>query len=304
MTSTTRTTSTMRGVFAVPTTPFSPTNTQDLDALRSGVDRVLEAGVDGILALGATGEALALTAQEREEQVRAVIEHVQGRVPVVVGCMAYDPRDVAELIDTARGWGAAAAMVTPPYYGGISAEAAVAALEPVFAASTLPLLFYNNPHSTGTDVLPAHLEPLAAHDSFWAVKETSGAASRVRELRAALPESVEIFVGADGLALEGFVQGATGWVAASAWLAPQECVRLWRLADQGDWAEAVTLWRKLATPLGLIEDSSAFISLIKGCLTQLGIEQGGVRPPLPTAAPEEVQAVLTALQDVQEVAHA
>lgn len=296
----------MRGVFAVPTTPFTADNTQDLPGLRRGVDRVLESGVDGILALGATGEALALSADERAEQVRAVVEHVGARVPVIVGCMAYDPREVSAQMETAARLGAAAVMVTPAFYGGLSAQAAVAALEPVVAASRLPILFYNNPHSTGTDVLPADLAPLAAHDSFWAVKETSGAGSRVRELRAALPERVEVFVGADGLALEGFAQGATGWIAASAWLAPAQCVRLWRLADSGDWAGAVALWRELALPLSLIEDSPAFISLIKAALSALGHEQGPVRPPLPTASADEVGPLLQALENVhiKEAAHA
>src|SRR5690625_4469814 len=83
--------STMRGVFAVSTTPFRRDGEQDLDVYAEGVQRVLDAGVDGILALGATGEALTLDPGEREAQVRRLVEVVDGRVPVVVGCMGYRP---------------------------------------------------------------------------------------------------------------------------------------------------------------------------------------------------------------------
>src|SRR5699024_12813020 len=66
---------------------------------------------------------------------------------------------------------------------------------------------------------------------------------------------VEVFVGADGMALEGFTQGATGWVAASAWLLPKECQKLMEAAQAKDWAHAVQVWNVLAKPLGLIESS-------------------------------------------------
>lgn len=285
----------LRGVFAVSTTPFAADGTQDLSLLAPGVERVLEAGVDGILALGATGEALALDPAEREAQIKELVHLVDGRVPVVVGCMAYRPQDVSAMIADAKRWGASAAMVTPSFYGGLAPQDAIAALSPVLASSELPVMVYNNPHSTGVDLLPEHLAPLREHAAFWSVKETSGEATRVRELRSALGEDVEVFVGADGLALEGFTQGASGWIAASAWLTPTRCVQLWRAARDEDWATAVQAWDRLAGPLGQIEADPAFISLIKRSLGELGLEQGAVRAPLPTASDDAVASLLEAL---------
>lgn len=293
---------TMRGVFAVSTTPFGPDGQQQLDVLAQGVQRALDAGVDGILTQGATGESLALTSAEREAQVRATLETVGGRVPVVVGCLSYRPEDVVAQISAAARAGAGAAMITPPFYGGLAPEAAVAALDLVLERSELPVMVYNNPHSTGVDLLPEHLAELRGRDSFWSVKETSGAATRVAELRQGLGEDVEVFVGADGIALEGFLQGASGWVAASAFLAPAQCVRLWQLCAAGDWNEAAALWRRLSVPLGQIEGSPAFISLIKQGLSVLGLEQGPVRPPLPTAPQELVDDVVAAIREL-EVQH-
>ncbi len=286
----------MQGVFAVATTPFSSDGEQDLAQLTRGLERVLSAGVDGVLLLGATGEAMALTAQEQEAQVRHAVDVVDGRVPLVAGCMDYRPADVVRRVAQAKEWGAAGAMVTPSYYGGLDAEVAVAALDEVFAASELPLILYNNPHSVGTDVLPEHMEPLLRHESFWAVKETSGAATRVRELRDALGDDVQVFVGADGLALEGYTQGAAGWVAASAWLLPEQCVALARAAESGDWAKAVELWDGLSAPLSAIEGSPHFISLIKQTMGRLGFEQGPVRSPLGTASAADVEALLSAVE--------
>ncbi len=290
---------TMRGVLAVPTTPFDASDEQNLEELAAGVDRVLRAGVDGILCLGATSEALTLSGAEREAQVRTVIDAAGGRGHVVAGCIAYEPNAVTGMISKAREWGADAVMVTPPFYGGLDPDTAVAGLGVVLDRSDLPVMVYNNPHSTGVDILPEHLARLNEHDSFWSVKETSGAASRVREVRAALRDDVEVFAGADGIAFEGFVQGATGWVAASAWLAPDHCARLWQLSRDGQWADAVDLWRRLATPLGLIEGNPAFISLIKQALGSLGRDQGPVRPPLPTVSPESVAAVVESLAQVE-----
>ena len=291
---------TMQGVFAVSTTPFGPDGQQQLDVLSRGLERTLEAGVDGILVQGATGEALALTPEERDAQVRAAVEVVAGRVPVVVGCMAYRPEDVSAQVAQAARAGAAGAMVTPPFYGGLAPEAVVAALDPVLERSELPVMVYNNPHSTGVDLLPEHLAQLAGRDTFWSVKETSGAATRVAELRQTLGDDVEVFVGADGIALEGMLQGASGWVAASAYLAPAACVRLWRLAHAGDWDGAAALWRRLSVPLGQIEGSPAFISLIKQGLGALGLEQGPVRPPLPTASRESVDQVVAAVTAIEK----
>lgn len=252
----------MRGVFAVPTTPFDASGAQSTDATAAGVETVLAAGVTGILCLGATGEALALSPQEREAQVRTVVETAAGRAHVIVGCMAYTPAQMSAQIAEAKQWGADAAMITPPFYGGLEPDTAVAALHTVMSASELPVMVYNNPHSTGTDLLPQHLGTLLDTGSFWSVKETSGEATRIRELREELGAEVEVFVGADGIALEGFTQGASGWVAASAWLLPQQCQQLWELSSAGRWADAVALWDRLSGPLGRIEGCPAFISLI------------------------------------------
>lgn len=290
----------MHGVFAVPTTPFHADGTQNIEALTTRVEEVLDAGVEGVLCLGATGEALALSRAERSAQIRAVVDAATGRARVVVGCMAYTPEEMVELISEASRLGADAAMITPPFYGGLEPEAAVAALRTVLTLSNLPVMVYNNPHSTGTDLQPEHLATLLDTGNFWSVKETSGAATRVRELRAELGEQVEVFVGADGIALEGFAQGASGWVAASAWLLPEQCQGLWDLARNGDWAQAVELWRDLGGALAQIEGNPAFISLIKQALSRRGAKQGPVRPPLPTADTAAVESLLTAIGELEK----
>lgn len=293
-------TKTMRGVFAVPTTPFDEDGTQNIAALTDRVEAVLDEGVEGILCLGATGEALALSDEERESQIRAIVGAAERRASVVVGCMAYTPERMSAYIANAQDWGADAVMITPPFYGGLEPDAAAAALHTVMTDSPLPVMVYNNPHSTGTDLLPEHLSALADTGRLWSVKETSGAAGRVRELRAELGDDVEVFVGADGIALEGFVQGASGWVAASAWLLPRECQTLWTHARDGNWAEAVELWNGLSAALAQIEDNPAFISLIKQALSRRGVEQGPVRPPLPTADGEALESLLSTISALEK----
>lgn len=296
-----------RGVYAVATTPYLSTGEQNLEALNQGINRAIDAGVTGLLLLGATGEALALSPDERREQVAHAISTIAGRANVVVGCMGYTPEETLEQVKTAAELGAQAAMITPPFYGGLEPEAATEALRQVMVQSPLPILVYNNPHSTGVDLSPEHLASLVDTGTFWAVKETSGEALRVRELRAALDAAgengsqIEVFVGADGIALEGFTQGATGWVAASAWLLPNECQKLWQAVEAKDWTQAVGIWDLLAKPLGLIESSPAFISLLKQSLSHELVEQGPVRSPLPTATEEAVAELAEALEALKEI---
>ena len=296
-----------RGVYAVATTPYLSTGEQNLEALNQGINRAIDAGVTGLLLLGATGEALALSPDERREQVAHAISTIAGRANVVVGCMGYTPEETLEQVKTAAELGAQAAMITPPFYGGLEPEAATEALRQVMVQSPLPILVYNNPHSTGVDLSPEHLASLVDTGTFWAVKETSGEALRVRELRAALDAAgengsqIEVFVGADGIALEGFTQGATGWVAASAWLLPNECQKLWQAVEAKDWTQAVGVWDLLAKPLGLIESSPAFISLLKQSLSRELVEQGPVRSPLPTATEEAVAELAEALEALKEI---
>ena len=296
-----------RGVYAVATTPYLSTGEQNLEALNQGINRAIDAGVTGLLLLGATGEALALSPDERREQVAHAISTIAGRANVVVGCMGYTPEETLEQVKTAAELGAQAAMITPPFYGGLEPEAATEALRQVMVQSPLPILVYNNPHSTGVDLSPEHLASLVDTGTFWAVKETSGEALRVRELRAALDAAgengsqIEVFVGADGIALEGFTQGATGWVAASAWLLPNECQKLWQAVEAKDWTQAVGIWDLLAKPLGLIESSPAFISLLKQSLSRELVEQGPVRSPLPTATEEAVAELAEALEALKEI---
>src|SRR5699024_10520729 len=149
-----------------------------------------------------------------------LVEVVDGRVPVVVVCMGYRPEAVSGMDADAHRWGASGAMVTHSFYGGLQPEAAAAGLVRVPERVDTAIMLDNRAGPTGGDLWPAHIGELARHESLWSVKETSGAATRVRELREELGDGVEVFVGADGLALEGLTQGASGWVAASAWLTP------------------------------------------------------------------------------------
>lgn len=296
-----------RGVYVVATTPYLPNGEQNLEALEKGINRAIDAGVGGMLVLGATGEALSLSQQERETQIKHAVSVTAGQLDIVVGCMGYTPEEVLQQVKTADELGAQAAMITPPYYGGLEPAVATDALLQVMTQSPLPILVYNNPHSTGVDLTPDHLASLVDTGKLWAVKETSGEALRIRELRAALDaegeqgHEVEVFVGADGIALEGFTQGATGWVAASAWLLPNECQKLWHAAEIKDWTEAVKIWDLLAKPLGLIESSPAFISLLKQTLSHTLVEQGPVRAPLPTATEEAVKELAEALKALKEI---
>src|SRR5690625_3712466 len=138
--SSTMTNARLAGLIAVSTTPFGADGTQNLDMFRQNVNRAIEAGSDGVLALGATGEALALSRQERTAQLTALLEEAGDRVFTVAGCMAYTPARSLEMIAEAAELGIDAAMITPSFYGGLDPEVAVANLAEIIKGSVLPVM--------------------------------------------------------------------------------------------------------------------------------------------------------------------
>src|SRR3954470_5819531 len=208
------------GIIPAVTTPFDGSGAIDEAALERNVVAYLDAGVHGVVANGTMGEAGSLSAAERRTVVRVIARAAAGRVPVIAGVSAGTPSAAIGFAADAAEEGATALMMLPPlgYHG--DATEVTAFYRAVAEAGGLPLMAYNNPAASGVDMAPELIAGLGREiENLVAVKECSGDVRRIPAIIALAPE-LEVLVGGDDWALEGFCAGATGWVTGVAGVRP------------------------------------------------------------------------------------
>jgi dihydrodipicolinate synthase/N-acetylneuraminate lyase len=285
------------GIIPALTTPFDASGAINLEALERNAGALLAAGVHGFVATGTMGEAGSLSTSERRTVVERTVGAAGGRVPVIAGVSSGTPAaSVAYAADAAEA-GADAIMLLPPLgYRGDEREI-IAFYRTVSEASGLPLMVYNNPEASGTDMSPALIARIAGEvEHVTAVKECSGDARRIAALLDAAPD-IEVLVGGDDWALEGFCAGATGWVTGVGVCAPAECVELYEACRAQDLERARSLYSRML-PLARLDMTPKLVQFFKGAQDARGFAGGSVRPPrlaLDAADQAVLDAALAAL---------
>lgn len=287
------------GIIPAVTTPFDASGEIDHAGLAANVGFLLDAGVHGLVATGTMGEAGSLAAAERRAVVESVVRAAGGRVPVIAGVSAGTPAASIALAADAAEAGAGALMLLPPLgYRGDEDEI-VGFYRAVAEAAGLPLMAYNNPEASGTDMPPALLVRLYEEiDAVVAVKECSGDARRIPALLNAAP-GLEVLVGGDDWALEGFCAGATGWVSGVADVAPGECVALWEACRAGDLDAARAVYRRLL-PLARFDMRPKLVQYFKAAMDEAGLAGGPCRAPRLPLREDERAALRAALAVLRE----
>jgi dihydrodipicolinate synthase/N-acetylneuraminate lyase len=284
------------GIIPAVTTPFDASGAIDEGALERNVAAYLDAGVHGIVANGTMGEAGSLSAEERRTAVAAIARAAAGRVPVIAGVSAGTPS--AAIGFAADAAGATALMMLPPlgYHG--DAHEVAAFYRAVAEAGGLPLMAYNNPAASGVDMPPELIAELGRDiENLVAIKECSGDVRRIPAIIALAPE-LEVLVGGDDWALEGFCAGATGWVTGVADVVPADCVELWERCRAGDLDRARAIYQRLL-PLARFDMTPKLVQYFKGAMDEVGLAGGPVRPPrleLTEPEREELAVALRALR--------
>jgi 4-hydroxy-tetrahydrodipicolinate synthase len=281
------------GILPAVTTPFDASGAVDSAALQANVRALLDAGVHGIVGTGTMGEAGSLSTQERREVIAAIVAAVDGRVPVVAGVSAGTPAQAIGYAADAAAAGADALMCLPPLgYRGDDGEV-VAFYAAVAEAGGLPLMAYNNPEASGVDMAPQLIARIGASaENVVAVKECSGDVRRIPALLATT--DLEILVGGDDWALEGFCAGATGWVSGVADVAPAECVALYEHCRAGELEAARELYARLL-PLARFDMDPKLVQYFKAAMDEVGFVGGATRPPRLPLLDAEREDLRTAL---------
>src|SRR6266705_3731630 len=234
-----------RGTFTALVTPFRD-GAIDFTALQNLIESQIAAGIDGISAVGTTGESPTLTHDERKEVIRCAIETANKRCLVLAGTGSYSTREAIAATEEAEKLGVDGALVVAPYYNKPSQEGLFRHFKATAEATSLPIMLYNIPGRCGVDIGPDTVVRLAKEcRNITSIKEASGSVERVSELRARLPESFTILSGDDSLTLPFMSVGAAGVVSVASNVFPVEVCALVRAYECGDAKLAFKLHHKM-----------------------------------------------------------
>ncbi len=284
-----------QGVFPAITTQLRQDQSVDLRATAAHADALVASGVSGLVFLGSLGENQALSPDEKRQVVGAMVRHVNGRVPVLSGVAETTTAAAARYAADCEEVGADGLMLMPSMlYRGDPTETTTH-LRAVAAATSLPIMLYNNPLSYANDLTPQMFAGLADVPNFVALKESAGDTRRITDLHRAVGGRYAIFTGVDDLLLESAVLGIDGWVAGAGIAFPAENQRLWDLTRRGDWAAALDLYRWF-TPLLHLDVSTKFVQYIKLAVQECGLGNEWVRAPRLVLAGAERERVLDVIR--------
>jgi 4-hydroxy-tetrahydrodipicolinate synthase len=206
-----------RGTFTALATPFNPDG-PDYHAIRRLVDHQIENGVEGLLACGCTGEPSSMSEAERLRVMETVVDAAGGRTPVLGGtgtnCTESTVRFTIEALKT----GIDGVLVITPYYNKPTPAGQIAHFSRAADASSKPLMIYNVPGRTGTNMTVETITTLAQHPNVQALKDAAGSVERVTEIRRAC--GIAVLSGDDHLALAQVLMGASGVVSVTSNVAP------------------------------------------------------------------------------------
>lgn len=270
----------LTGVLVALVTPFTADGSEiDASLLEAHVDRLIREGAHGLVPGGSTGEFTTLTLEERKQLTELVVKAAGGRVPVVAGTGALSTRDAVDLAVHAAETGASALMVVPPFYDAVELETFKELLREIYAASELPIMFYNIPSATGLSLTPAEIASLAEVEGVRYLKDTSGDAVALTELLQSHADTITAFNGWDTLTFYGIAAGAKGAVWGATNVIPELSRQLWdALAVDGDLVRGRELWAKIYPICRLLEQYN-YAAAVKTGLELTGFPAGPVRKP-------------------------
>jgi 4-hydroxy-tetrahydrodipicolinate synthase len=270
----------LRGVLTALATPFAPDGEIDTSALRRLVDRIIDGGVQGVVACGSTGEFAAMSSTERRLVVETVIDQAAGRVPVVAQTGALSTAEAVDLSRHAQAAGASVLMVVAPYYEPLTLDETVDYLRTVADAVDIPIMLYNLPAATGVNLTPDTVGRLAREvENIRYIKDTSADMAQAGQLVHNHGDVIATFVGWDSLMLAALTEGAAGVMAGTANVMPTELVSVYRAICDGELERAQAEWAAIYPLMDAIM-SAPFIPAIKAALNALGFPAGSPRRPL------------------------
>ena len=272
-----------RGSYTVLVTPFTEDGSAiDLEAARRFLDWQLESDVPGVIILGTTGEFLTVSERERTQFVQTTVEHVNGRMRVLVGTMNASTTIAVRNSREAEKLGADGLMIVPPYYYTPTEDEIFGYYRAISETVTIPIMLYNNPVTSNVDMSAKLVGRLTrAFENVRYIKEASMDVGRVYDVMEETDGVMSVFAGER--IVESFLLGAVGYVNPYGNYIPRASARIWDLLEDGRVEEAKQIQRLITSLDQIIAEGHPTYghqSYSKALAAAAGYPVGDVRPPL------------------------
>jgi 4-hydroxy-tetrahydrodipicolinate synthase len=286
----------LEGVFTALVTPFE-NDAVDEKSLGDLVEAQIEAGVDGLVPCGSTGESATLSHAEHQRVVEVVVEAARGRVPVVAGTGSNSTREAIALTLHAKEAGADGALLISPYYNKPTQEGIALHYEAIARETRFPLVVYNIPGRTASNIQPATLARLADDEFIVGVKESCGDLDQIGHVIAQCPDDFAVVSGDDALTLPMLALGGRGVISTSSNVVPGPMVELVRAFREGRVAEARAVHRRLLPLFDALfcETNPIPVKAAVALLGRIGPEIRLPLTPLASGNRERLQGVMKEL---------
>jgi len=278
-----------KGIYPALTTKFTDEDQLDIPTFLQNIEYQIEAGIHGCVIGGSLGEASTLTQKEKVDLLKAGVDHVNNRIPVIMNIAEQSTAEAVTAAQNAQENGANGLMMLPPMRYLSDDRETVAFYEAVATSCDLPIMTYNNPYDYKIEITIPMFEALLKFDTIEATKESTRDVTNVTRMRNAFGDDIKILCGVDTLALEELALGADGWVAGLVDAFPRETVVIYELVKQNRIAEATEIYRWFM-PLLELDIHPKLVQNIKLAEVATGIGTENVRPPrLPLVGEERVR---------------
>jgi len=281
-------------------TPFTSSGAVDERSLRSFVDWQIASGVHFIVPCGSTGEAATLTRDEHLRIVAIAVEQAAGRVPVVAGAASNDTRKAIDLSRDVQNAGATHLLHASPMYNKPPQRGIVAHFRAIADAVQIPIVVYNVPGRTCSNIEAATTLELAEHPNIAAVKEASANLAQISEIIRHRPARFSVLSGDDPLTMQVMADGGDGVISVTSNVAPRLVSTLTEKCAAGDFSAAREIHHQLAelTAAAFVESNPI---PAKAALAMMGKMLNVLRLPLVPLADRHEGAVRAALASIGAV---
>lgn len=279
-------------------TPFNADGSVNYEKAADLAEWLINNGSDGLVVAGSTGEAATMSAEEKLELFRIVVNRINKRVPVIAGTGSNNTADSVKMTKMAEAMGVDGALIVGPYYNKPTQEGFYQHFAAVAQSTGLPIIVYNVPGRTASNISPAIVARLAADfGNIVAIKEAAGNVAQVAELYSVLPEEFTIYSGDDGLILPFMSVGATGLISVLSNIGGGILQDVMQAYEDGRVREAAKLNARMV-PLA----NAMFIETnpipVKAAVTLVtGIDSGQPRLPLTPMEPANKAKMVAVLQE-------
>ncbi|OPZ18717.1 MAG: putative DapA-like lyase [Bacteroidetes bacterium ADurb.BinA245] len=285
-----------KGVFPALLTPFTQDDQLDILLFEKNLQAQLDAGVSGVIIGGSLGEASTITSDEKEKLVKAAVNYVKGRIPVLMNIAECTTKDAVAQAKLAENWGATGLMLLPPMRYKSDERETVTYFKAVAQVTHLPIMIYNNPVDYKIETTLDMFEELIVLPNIQSVKESTRDVTNVSRMKNRFGDRIKILCGVDTLAMEELCLGADGWVAGLVDAFPAETVAIYKLVKAGKIEAAAKIYRWFMPVLEL-DIHPKLVQYIKLAAMQTGIGSEYVRAPRLQLEGTERQNVLQTIDE-------